>query len=69
MEFFCPPNAPPTCGHILVIITKKTPETKILIEWWWHAERYTKRELLRAFEEAEFLEIPHSGDFRGVTSG
>jgi cyclopropane fatty-acyl-phospholipid synthase-like methyltransferase len=41
-------------GHILVIITKKTPETKILIEWWWHAERYTKKELLRAFAEAEF---------------
>ncbi len=41
-------------GHILVVITKKSPETKVLIEWWWHAERYTKEELLRAFAEAEF---------------
>jgi SAM-dependent methyltransferase len=41
-------------GHILVIITRKTPETKVLIEWWWHAERYTKNELLQAFAEAEF---------------
>ena len=41
-------------GHILVVITKKTPETKVLIEWWWHAERYTKNELLRAFDEAGF---------------
>jgi ubiquinone/menaquinone biosynthesis C-methylase UbiE len=41
-------------GRILVLITRKTPETKVLIEWWWHAERYTKNELLRAFEEAGF---------------
>ena len=41
-------------GHILVMITRKTPETKVFIEWWWHAERYTKNELLRAFAEAGF---------------
>jgi len=41
-------------GHILVVITKKTPETKVLIEWWWQAERYTKTELVRAFVEAGF---------------
>jgi len=41
-------------GHILVMITRKTPETKILIDWWWHAGRYTKKELLRAFAEAGF---------------
>ncbi len=41
-------------GHILVMITRKTPETKVLIDWWWHAERYTKHELLRAFAEAGF---------------
>jgi ubiquinone/menaquinone biosynthesis C-methylase UbiE len=41
-------------GRILVLITRKTPETKALIEWWWHAERYTKSELLRAFKEAGF---------------
>jgi SAM-dependent methyltransferase len=39
-------------GHILVVITRKTPETKALIEWGWHAERYTRNELLRAFKEA-----------------
>jgi len=41
-------------GHILVMITRKTPETKVLIDWWWHAERYTKNELLRAFDEGGF---------------
>lgn len=41
-------------GYALVMITRKTPETKILIEWWWHAQRYTKYELLRALEEAGF---------------
>ena len=41
-------------GRILVLITRKTPETKVLIEWWWHAERYTSKELLRAFKQAGF---------------
>ncbi len=41
-------------GRILVLISRKTLETKVLIEWWWHAERYMKNELLRAFEEAGF---------------
>lgn len=41
-------------GHILVVITRKTPETKVLIEWWWHAERYTKDELLRTLAVAGF---------------
>jgi ubiquinone/menaquinone biosynthesis C-methylase UbiE len=41
-------------GRILLLITRKTPETKALIEWWWHAERYTRSELLRAFKEAGF---------------
>lgn len=44
-------------GRILVLITKKTPETKVLIEWWWHAERYTKNELLLAFREAGFRDL------------
>lgn len=39
-------------GRILVMITRKTPETKVLIEWCWHAERYTKSELLQAFVQA-----------------
>ena len=41
-------------GQILVMITRKTPETRVFIEWWWHAERYTKQELLRAFAEGGF---------------
>jgi cyclopropane fatty-acyl-phospholipid synthase-like methyltransferase len=44
-------------GHILVVITKKTPETKVLIEWWWQAERYTKNELVRAFAQAGFRDL------------
>jgi len=41
-------------GNILVVITRKTAETKVLIEWLWHAERYTKKELLAAFKKAGF---------------
>jgi hypothetical protein len=41
-------------GHILLMITRKTPETKVFIESWWHAERYTNRELLQAVGEAGF---------------
>src|SRR5262249_50509469 len=41
-------------GHILVMITRKIPETRVLIDWWWHAERYTKSKLLRAFAEVGF---------------
>jgi SAM-dependent methyltransferase len=44
-------------GHILVITTRKTPETKVFIEWLWHAERYTKDELLRSFTEAGFQDL------------
>ena len=41
-------------GNILVVITRKTPEAKVLIEWLWHAERYKKNELLLAFKKAGF---------------
>lgn len=41
-------------GNMLVVITRKAPETKVLIEWLWHAERYTKKELLLAFTKAGF---------------
>jgi cyclopropane fatty-acyl-phospholipid synthase-like methyltransferase len=41
-------------GYIVIMITRKTPETKVLVEWWWHANRYTKNELLRAFDEGGF---------------
>jgi len=41
-------------GNVLIVITRKTPETKVYIEWLWHAERYTRSELVRAFTEAGF---------------
>jgi SAM-dependent methyltransferase len=41
-------------GHIMIVITRKTPETRVFIEWPWHAERYTKDELLRSFTDAGF---------------
>jgi hypothetical protein len=40
--------------HMLVVITRKTLETKALIEGWWHAELYTREELLCAFGQAGF---------------
>lgn len=44
-------------GRVLVMITRKTPETKILIDWWWRAQRYTKSELKTAFEKAGFRSL------------
>lgn len=41
-------------GHMLVVVTRKVPETKALIEWWWQAERYTREELRHAFLQAGF---------------
>lgn len=41
-------------GHLFTVITQKTLETKVFIEWWWKAERYTKSELLGDFEAAGF---------------
>jgi len=32
-------------------------KTKPLIEWWWHAERYTKEDLQRAFRRAGFQDL------------
>ena len=43
-------------GRIVALITRKTPETKVLIEWWWRAESYTGDELVGAFESAGFSE-------------
>lgn len=39
-------------GRILVMITRKSIEAKILIEIGWHAERYTRSEVCAAFEKA-----------------
>ena len=47
-------------GKILILITKKSPEAKILIEWWWRSERYSRQELLRAFAVGGFREVAFS---------
>ena len=47
-------------GKILILITKKSPEAKILIEWWWRSERYSRQELLRAFAAGGFREVAFS---------
>jgi SAM-dependent methyltransferase len=44
-------------GHLLVMITRKSPETKVLIEWLWHAERYSREELRLAFQAAGFEDL------------
>ena len=33
------------------MVTRKTPETKVLVEWPWGAHRYAKDELTEAFSE------------------
>lgn len=44
-------------GRLIAMITRKTLETKLLIEWWWRAERYTREELLGAFHAAGFHHV------------
>lgn len=44
-------------GRLLVVITRKNWITKILIEWWWHAARYSCKELREAFATAGFSEL------------
>lgn len=41
-------------GNLIVMITRRTAEMKLFIEWFWHAERYTKPELLKALSQAGF---------------
>lgn len=50
-------------GKLIIMITRKTPETKVLVEWLWHANRYTQPELLHALTQAGlrnpvFLQFP-----------
>jgi len=50
-------------GRIMVMITRRTPEAKILIEWGWKAQSYSKAELVQRFEAAglqnlRFLRFP-----------
>lgn len=44
-------------SHLLAMITRKTPETKVLIEWGWRAHRYGEQDLRRAFRRAGFSEL------------
>ena len=44
-------------GSLLVVITKKSPEAKILIEWWWRSERYARHELYQAFAAGGFRDV------------
>ena len=39
-------------GQLLVVITRRNPLTWLLIEQWWHAQRYTRRDLLAAVATA-----------------
>ena len=55
-------------GDILIVISRKVPETKALIQWWWHAERYTGRELRRIFDQAG-IRIPNFGGSQRAISG
>jgi SAM-dependent methyltransferase len=44
-------------GHLLLFITRKNWITKVLIERWWKANRYTRDELREAFLSAGFSDV------------
>ena len=44
-------------GTLLVVITRKNWITRVLIEWWWQAERYSREELREAFATAGFRNL------------
>jgi cyclopropane fatty-acyl-phospholipid synthase-like methyltransferase len=44
-------------GALLAVITRKNLTTKFLIEWWWHARRYSRRDLQGAFAAAGFRNV------------
>jgi 2-polyprenyl-3-methyl-5-hydroxy-6-metoxy-1,4-benzoquinol methylase len=44
-------------GRLLVVITRKNWITKALIEWCWHAARYSRKELQEAFAAAGFSDL------------
>jgi ubiquinone/menaquinone biosynthesis C-methylase UbiE len=48
-------------GILLVVITRRSWITKILIEWCWHAARYTRKELREAFVSAGFRDLAFIG--------
>lgn len=44
-------------GILLIVITKKSPEAKILVEWLWRSESYTRDELNQAFATGGFCDV------------
>jgi cyclopropane fatty-acyl-phospholipid synthase-like methyltransferase len=44
-------------GTLLVVITRKNWITRVLIEWWWQAARYSRDELREAFAAAGFRNL------------
>ena len=44
-------------GALLALVSRKNWITKILIEWWWHAARYTRQELREAFAAGGFHDV------------
>ena len=47
-------------GTLLVVITRKNWITKVLIEWWWQAARYSRQELRETFAAAGFRDLVFS---------
>jgi SAM-dependent methyltransferase len=47
-------------GSLLVVITRKNWITRVLIEWWWQAARYSREELREAFATAGFRNLAFS---------
>jgi len=47
-------------GTLLVVITRKNWITKVLIEWWWQATGYSRRELRETFAAAGFRDLVFS---------
>ena len=47
-------------GTLLVVITRKNWITKILIEWWWQAACYSRRELRETFAATGFRDLVFS---------
>lgn len=44
-------------ARMLVVITRRSPVTKVLIEWAWKAERYSADELRETFSQAGFDQL------------
>jgi len=52
----------------LIVITKRSLEAKILIEWLWRSEGYSREELQQAFAAGGFRDVTF-GDSRQILLG